>query len=103
MRVRPLVLVLTLAACGGGDDAPPPPPASLSGTLAYVVSECRENSTSGYFFRQSIQIRQGEHDSVTSIEIPEIGPVPLVGICKLASAMAKRVAELAQRVSAINM
>jgi hypothetical protein len=78
-------VMLTFAACGGGGGPSSPPTAALSGTLAYVVSECRDTS-SGYFFRQSVQVRQGEREPVTVMEIPDIGPVPLVGFCTVTSA-----------------
>jgi hypothetical protein len=80
----PLVsLLLALVACGdGSDSAPQDGSATLTGTLAYVVTECRETSTNaGFFFNQKLLVREGEHDPITAIEIPDIGPLPLAGYC----------------------
>jgi hypothetical protein len=75
------ILLLALAACGG--DAAPAPQggsATLTGTLAYVVTECRETSA-GFFFNQKLEVQQGERDPITVAEIPDIGPLPLAGYC----------------------
>jgi len=75
------VLLLALAACGGeSGSAPYSGSATLTGTLAYVVTECRENSA-GFFFNQKLLVRQGEHDPITVMAIPDIGPLPLPGYC----------------------
>ena len=84
MRNVRLILVLTLAACGGEGGPSSPPTAALSGTLAYAVSECRDTK-SGYFLRQSVQIRQGERQPITVMQVPEIGPIPLGGWCAFRS------------------
>jgi hypothetical protein len=73
MRVRPLVLVLTLAACGGGGDGGDPPPGEI-GTLAYVETECRDTKE-GFVERQALRIRQGEREAVTVFETPGVGPL----------------------------
>jgi hypothetical protein len=70
-----LALMLILAACGGEGGPSSPPTAALSGTLAYVLSECRDTKQ-GYFFRQSLQIRQGDREPITLMQVPEIGPIP---------------------------
>jgi hypothetical protein len=58
-------LMLVLTACGGGGVPSARPTSALSGTLAYVVSECRVNKTSGYLLHQVIQVRQGDHEPIT--------------------------------------
>ncbi len=73
------ILLLALAACGGGENASVPSGA-LTGTLAYVMTECRETSA-GFFFNQKLLIRKGERDPITALEIPDIGPLPLAGYC----------------------
>lgn len=83
-RACTTLLLLMLAACGGGGDTTPPPTATLTGTLAYAISECRENAA-GYFLHQAIQIRHLDRDPVTVMEIPDIGPVQPVGLCKFVS------------------
>jgi hypothetical protein len=81
LRSRPsaalprLALLLGLAACGGGGGPSTPPTATLSGTLAYVVSECRVDKTSGYLLHQVVQIRRGDRDPITVMGVPDIGPV----------------------------
>src|SRR5262245_2489097 len=78
----PCFVLVMLAACGGGSGDANPPPSSLPAqihTLAYVVSECRENAR-GFFERYALVVRDGEHDPVTVAEIPELGPAhPLLG------------------------
>src|SRR5512144_1655706 len=86
MRVRPLVLVLTLAACGGGGDGGDAPPSTL-GTLAYVETECRDTNE-GFVERQALRIRQGERAPVTVFETPGVGPFfpGIGGLCALVTA-----------------
>src|SRR5215470_2600083 len=77
--------LLALAACGGGRDLSTPPGSTLTGTVAYVVSECRENDR-GYSLHQAIQIRQGDREPITVMEVPDIGPLqPVGGLCKFVS------------------
>jgi hypothetical protein len=76
--------MVILAACGGEGGPSSPPAAALSGTLAYVVSECRDTKE-GYFFRQSLQIRQGDGEPITVMQVPEVGPIPVGGLCKFIS------------------
>jgi len=77
--------LLALAACGGGRDLSTPPASTLTGTVAYVVSECRENDR-GYSVHQAIQIRQGDREPITVMEVPDIGPLQSVGgLCKFVS------------------
>jgi hypothetical protein len=72
----PLLLAFAIAACGGGGGGPSaPPPATLSGTLAYVVSECRVDKTGGYRLHQVVQIRRGDRGPITVMDVPDIGPV----------------------------
>jgi hypothetical protein len=82
-RAGPLVFVLTLAACGGGG-APNPggAPGALSGTLAYVTTECREDAR-GIGGSQALHIRRGESEPVTVVEhqVPEPVPDPFGGLC----------------------
>ena len=59
MRVRPLVLVLT---------------------LAYVETECRD-TTEGFVERQALRIRQGEREPVTVVETPGVGPITGIAGC----------------------
>jgi WD40 repeat protein len=79
-----LGVVSALAACGGDSGTP----ATSSGstpihTLAYVVDECRQNS-SGFFERGALVIQDGDHAPVTVAEIAEVGPIQLVsGLCTL--------------------
>jgi hypothetical protein len=72
-----LILMLTLAACGGGDDGSNAPPSEL-GTLAYVETECRDTKE-GFFERQALRIRQGDHAPVTVFETPGVGPLGGIG------------------------
>jgi hypothetical protein len=68
------VLCLILTACGGsgGDGTPPPTgPAQVSGTLAYVETECR-GTAQGFFEHQALRIRQGDREPVTVFETPEV-------------------------------
>ena len=67
-----LALVLALAGCGGGGDGGDPPPSDI-GTLAYVVTECRD-TPEGFFERQALHILHGERD-VTVMETPGVGPI----------------------------
>jgi len=69
--IAPLLLLLPLAACGGGGDGGDPASASDIGTLAYVETECR-GTREGFFERQALRIRQGEHEPVTVFETPEV-------------------------------
>ena len=67
-----LGLSLALGACsGGGTTVAQGSSAKLTGKLAYVVSECRENAA-GFLLHQAMEVRQGERDPVTVMEAPEI-------------------------------
>jgi hypothetical protein len=81
-----LVGPFALTACGGSTGTTSSPPAArLTGTLAYVVSECRQN-TSGYVLHQAVQTRQGDREPITVMEVPDIEPAPAVsGLCKFTS------------------
>jgi hypothetical protein len=77
--------MLALAACGGGG-APNRngAPGTLSGTLAYVATECREDAR-GISGSQAVRIRRGENEPVTVVEhqVPEPVPDPFGGLCRL--------------------
>jgi hypothetical protein len=74
------VLLLTCAACGG--DGSSGAPSETVGTLAYVVTECRETAA-GFVERQEVRIRRGDHDAVTVYHTPGIGPLTGVGgLCR---------------------
>jgi hypothetical protein len=77
LRLIPLV---ALAACGSsGDDGP----ASV-GTLAYVVIRCSEDAGAFVFGPDTLQIRRGDRDPVTVMEIPASTPEPpIVGVCRV--------------------
>ena len=69
-----------LAACGGGGAGGGSQSAAI-GTLAYVDTVCREGADR-YSVRQSLLIRQGEHDPVPVFE-EAAEPVPVTGTpCK---------------------
>jgi hypothetical protein len=70
-----LLVLLTLSACGGGDGAAAPSEGAAINTLAYVVSECRQDA-SGIFWHQELRIRQGENIPVRAAETPLVGPLP---------------------------
>src|SRR5262249_4113913 len=66
MRIRAAALICIAAsmvtACGSSDDSaelPATGPAAVSGTLAYVVSACRD-SAEGAVIRQTLRIQRGE-------------------------------------------
>jgi hypothetical protein len=62
-------------ACGGGgsdDDSTAPEPATVS-TLAYVVTECRDDAQT-LTLHQSLQIRQGEQAPITVVEHTAVVP-----------------------------
>ena len=77
--------MLALAACGGGGGSTPDMPSgssTLTGTLAYVVSQCHENAA-GFFVHQTLMVRQGEHEPVAVMEVPDLGTtMDLLGLCR---------------------
>jgi len=76
-----LLLLITLTACGGGGGAPPPPPpATLSGTLAYVVSECRA-SARDVTAHQELRVQRGEQAPQTLLEFTAVSPVEAGALC----------------------
>ena len=75
-----LTLIATLAACGGGGDSAPPP--ATVGTLAYVLTECRD-TPAGFLERQELHVRQGSRD-VVIFQPPGVGPVSGIGgLCRV--------------------
>jgi hypothetical protein len=72
-----LCLLLTACGGGGGEGTSSSPTAEVSGTLAYVETECR-GTAQGFFEHQSLRIRQGEREPVTVFETPEVS-VPAKG------------------------
>jgi hypothetical protein len=77
-----MALLLTLPACGGGGNGESSVPAASAGigTLAYVLTECRD-TPEGFFERQSLHILHDDRD-VTVMETPAVGPVAeLAGLC----------------------
>ena len=74
------LLVITLAACGGGGGAPPPPRATLSGTLAYVVSECRATA-SELTAHQELRVQHGEQAPQTLLEFTVAAAVEAGALC----------------------
>jgi hypothetical protein len=85
LRVGPALLSIVLAVgCGGGGghDASTPEVGTPIGTLAYVVTECRENS-SGFYGRQRLDVRRGDAAPVTIVGSPWVGPLPVSGLCQI--------------------
>jgi hypothetical protein len=83
VRSLELALLLALNACGGGSggaESGAPPLASV-GTLAYVVTACRDTAE-GFFERQALHILHSDQD-VPVMETPEVGPVTgRAGLCR---------------------
>jgi hypothetical protein len=81
--VRRLGVCLLLAACGSGSDSPPPTHVTAIRTLAYVVTDCHEDTT-GTSWSQKLEILRGDNAPVTVAEIP-IYHVPPVDapLCQL--------------------
>jgi hypothetical protein len=75
-----LTLLLALAACGGGGDSGVTTSSTI-GTLAYVLTECRD-TPDGFFEHQELRIRQGDHAPITVAQPPEVGPVAIGGLCR---------------------
>src|SRR4026207_690908 len=73
-------LMLALVACGsdgnGGQSD------RVHSTLAYVVSECHED-THFLTARQRLQVVHDYGDPVTVAEIPTFGRLPALGLCPL--------------------
>ena len=75
-----VAVLLALTACGGGSSGNTPPTAI--GTLAYVLTECRD-TPEGFFEHQQLRIRQGDHEPITVMQPPGVGPVGGVsGLCR---------------------
>lgn len=77
-----LTLAVTLAACGDGGGSSPPAPMPAARTLAYVVTDCHEDthSLSG---SQRLEVVRAGGAPVTVAEIPTIGGFPALGLCPL--------------------
>ena len=80
--------VLVLIACGGGcggGDSPPTSGAASTGTLAYVMTECRDDQAGTvYLLHQDLRIRHGDRE-VAVAPIPELGPLQIGGLCRAQS------------------
>jgi len=74
------ILLTAFAACGGGNGGGTSGSPESIGTLAYVVTECRENADA-VFFRYRLEIRQGDAAPLTVREITP-GPILLPGLCQ---------------------
>ena len=80
VRTSTLLTLLALSACGGGGGSGDSSPSDI-GTLAYVVTECRDTAE-GFSERQALHILHGDRD-VTVMETPDVGPVTGVGgLCR---------------------
>lgn len=77
LRASTVLTLVALAACGGGGDESTPPAVR---TLAYVVSECREDAST-VSAHQKLVIRQGERE-VTVREFT-LNQAPAQGLCPL--------------------
>lgn len=80
-----LALLLALAGCGGGGSGAGGQPQLASvRTLAYVVTQCRENDTRRSF-HQELRIRNGDHApvAVAATETYVQEPPVLPGLCRL--------------------
>jgi len=76
------ITLVALAACGeGGSTGDDSGPVS-AGTLAYVVARCREEAGKYVFGPDTLQIKRGDRDPVTVMEVPASTPAPSVGVCK---------------------
>src|SRR4030095_16386574 len=77
VRIGPALLSIALAVgCGGGGghDASAPEITTPIGTLAYVITECREGPE-GRFSRQALYVRQGDGAPAQVMELPWSGPL----------------------------
>jgi hypothetical protein len=77
--------MVAVAACGGGGAAPPTPstgPARLSGTVAYVATECIDTleSATGH---QQLRVIRGESPPRILTDVPTLGPGTPPGTCSL--------------------
>lgn len=75
------MLLVALAACGGGE-TPPTPPEGAVGTLAYVVTECREGAADGTL-RQELQILSDDHAPVTVMAVGPVAVPPASVECRV--------------------
>jgi hypothetical protein len=77
---RAVVLsLLLLTACGDDGDSHDDGSQGIA-TLAYVVTECREDQTE-VVSRQRLVVRHANGDLVTIKEFPMFGPFPAKGLC----------------------
>jgi hypothetical protein len=76
------LLAVAALGCGGRGsvDSRAPSTATPIGTLAYVVTECREGPE-GRFSRQALYVRQGDGAPVQVMDLPWSGPLGGVGLC----------------------
>jgi hypothetical protein len=53
-------------------------------TLAYVVTECREDGAGMVVYHQALRIRRGDREPITGVDFPPSGPMPdPQGLCRL--------------------
>jgi hypothetical protein len=72
-RFSILFVLLALTACGGGGGGAPLPEGPT--TLAYAVSECRqEKGGEAFLTRQVLYVRQGDGEPRPVMEFGEVGP-----------------------------
>ena len=77
---RTLVLVALLAFAACGDDGGRGSPASDVGTLAYVVTSCREVAGEATV-QQELRIYRGDAGTVTAMSVGPLGPFTSYGLC----------------------
>ncbi len=82
--VAGLLLLSALAACGGGgggETSPPPTgPATLSGTVAYVATECTD-TLDGATAHQQLRVIRGERPPTAVLDLPTLGAGTPAGLC----------------------
>ena len=78
-------LLLALAACG--DDGGGGSSASDVGTLAYVVTSCRE-VTGQATLQQELRIYHGKGETVTAMSVGPLGPLRQTSCARIGDAFA---------------
>jgi hypothetical protein len=94
MSVRPVAirgplpllgLLLALAACGDDGGGGPP---SGAGTVAYIVTSCRQTGTD-MTLQQEVRILRGDAEAVTVMSVGPLGPFPSLACAAYGSSRAK--------------